>query len=885
VPCSNVDTGPSTTQSNGTTRQGSREENLPVCSSDGSTINISESEDFLSLQSRFRYLHKATKNPLSGLDLSRTNLPPNIRKLLSKRCTSDAKDMTDGEAISSSCQTLQRTNDNDDVFGMTGAATQGQSLSHTSSIGTTIESASGSIAMISSRPENSVEVHSAGISHTVTAVSNTVFSHNTISLQSPANSNVDSATEVAGTSSRNQSLNVDGPTRVNKESYVTSETLACTHGGTSSSDSSSMPSVTLDKHRSLLALSSMSGICLQIPKPTTLSTSHEITDGTLSCTVYTLPKERPSFVSLGLSTYTVSASLSDVRDGTYHHAVELHKNNANGIRDIYRVATSTASSLAQTTSSSQKQVDNANVSLSAKRQACNATTSNIVKSGPIVNDSFLQRGTLVPITTVTNVTGVFSLDERSVQCLDSEITQAVDTCKMTTTAQTSSSLFIRSNVSESRTTDGEKTGHGQKSQNKHSRKKGSEREIAKEQVLAEENSQCTKSKEDATFLADSAQPKANVYRSNSSLEVDSGQRTMLRTFFNNLRKKKENRKEKEIVHGSRKASNDGSTFRSTAVANVDTSLLLGNEVDSMKKSNEAFSKMEGGHQSCKKDRQSMKRKVIEAESSEFKRRRVEKGHNEEYENLKKKEAKYKVALERTRKTIKGVKKQILSLEEILQSCYKNEKKIESMLEKVSKKKHKLRVASDEVGSKVGSLSRTPSKDVSSNYSSCTETCPGKCGSDESKEKERISGMELDSTNDLSTGSDYMFYNKEASKKAKKKKWKNHRKKAFGNNFSDMLDTGLNNNQDKVRTTIVRTPSALTDANAEVTNSIQTSSFEKTDSFVIKRSVFEESEISGRSSKALPWTGKAVSSVSTPSLERPNDLCSRAVTGGTNKASE
>ena len=47
--------------------------------------------ELLTLQSRFKYLHKATKNPLSGLEFSRTNLPPNIRKLLQKRYGAEKK--------------------------------------------------------------------------------------------------------------------------------------------------------------------------------------------------------------------------------------------------------------------------------------------------------------------------------------------------------------------------------------------------------------------------------------------------------------------------------------------------------------------------------------------------------------------------------------------------------------------------------------------------------------------------------------------------------------------------------------------------------------------------------------------------------------------------
>ena len=623
IPCSLVDTGPSTFQPSGITRQGSREESLSVSSSDGSTINLSESEDSLSLQSRFRFLHKATKNPLSGLDLSRTNLPPNIRKLLSKRCSSDAKNATDGEAISSSCQTLQRASDNDDVFDMPSTATQGQSSFNASSMGIMIQSASGSVAAVSSRSKSPVEVRSAGIAHAVTNVRNTDFSHNLISLQSSLHSDVNSATVVIGRSSRKQSLNVDGPTPMSKESYVSSETPACSHGGTASSNSSSTPSVTLDKRQSLLESSSTGGICLSIPKPTTNSTSQatKTTDGTLSCIVYTLSQEKPSFVSQGLSTYTVSASLSDVRDGTYHHAVELHKNNANGIRDIYRLATSIASSLAQATSSSEKQVENANVPLSTKSPMLTATISTIATSAP--KDSFFQRGTLVPSTTATTSTGVFNVDERSIRCLEGEIEQAVDIRKMTTIAQTSSSLSVQSNVLESGTTHGEKAEHEQKSQNKLAQKEGSERQIADKQVFVEENLQRTKNKEGAT---DSVQVKANVYNSTSSLEVDSGQRTMLRAFFDNIRKKKESQKHKESVHSSRKVDSDASSVHSTAVVGLNASLLLENGVNSEEKSNEAFIKMEGSQQSFKKDRQSMKRKVMEAESSEFKRRRVDKGN-------------------------------------------------------------------------------------------------------------------------------------------------------------------------------------------------------------------------------------------------------------------
>lgn len=56
------------------------------------TLSDSESEnELLSLQSRFKYLHKATKNPLGGMDLTRTNLPPNIRKLLHRRYDGEKK--------------------------------------------------------------------------------------------------------------------------------------------------------------------------------------------------------------------------------------------------------------------------------------------------------------------------------------------------------------------------------------------------------------------------------------------------------------------------------------------------------------------------------------------------------------------------------------------------------------------------------------------------------------------------------------------------------------------------------------------------------------------------------------------------------------------------
>ena len=205
-----------------------------------------------------------------------------------------------------------------------------------------------------------------------------------------------------------------------------------------------------------------------------------------------------------------------------------------------------------------------------------------------------------------------------------------------------------------------------------------------------------------------------------------------------------------------------------------------------------------------------------------------------------------------------------------------------MLEKVSKEKHRLRASSDRICSSVGSLSRTSSANVASNYSDFTDTHQGKCGGGELKETERSRVMEWDSMSDLSTGSDYMLYSKKASRKAKKK-WKNHRKKVIGTNFSDMMDIGLNKIKDQDRASIVRTHLALTDASVKISDSIQTSSFETTDSFVIK-SVFPESEISVCSSEVQLSTRKTASSFSTPSAEKPTDLNSRSITGGTNKTS-
>eukprot|EP00795_Rhopilema_esculentum_P013226 gene13226-4046_t len=63
---------------------------------------ISDAEgdgDHLSLHSRFKYLHKATKNPLSGLELSRANLPPRVRKLLSKKFGSERKGDEDSATV------------------------------------------------------------------------------------------------------------------------------------------------------------------------------------------------------------------------------------------------------------------------------------------------------------------------------------------------------------------------------------------------------------------------------------------------------------------------------------------------------------------------------------------------------------------------------------------------------------------------------------------------------------------------------------------------------------------------------------------------------------------------------------------------------------------
>ena len=63
---------------------------------------ISDAEgdgDHLSLHSRFKYLHKATKNPLSGLELSRANFPPRVRKLLSKKFGSERKGDEDSATV------------------------------------------------------------------------------------------------------------------------------------------------------------------------------------------------------------------------------------------------------------------------------------------------------------------------------------------------------------------------------------------------------------------------------------------------------------------------------------------------------------------------------------------------------------------------------------------------------------------------------------------------------------------------------------------------------------------------------------------------------------------------------------------------------------------
>ena len=162
--------------------QASGENRSIVSSSDGVAVTVSDSEDdsdHMSLQSRFKYLHKAGKNPLSGLGLSRTNLPRNIRKLLHKHYGNDKNTTGDSEATARSSQYSQATAHSNVGNIISNTAVLEQSSFCVTSVVATSTTAQGAIAGV---PSTSILTSA----HSVTRLA-IIFSRDGATLQSSTN--------------------------------------------------------------------------------------------------------------------------------------------------------------------------------------------------------------------------------------------------------------------------------------------------------------------------------------------------------------------------------------------------------------------------------------------------------------------------------------------------------------------------------------------------------------------------------------------------------------------------------------------------------------------------------------------------------------------------
>ena len=614
-----------TSQSNDSTVQASREQNQSFNSTGGSIVALSDSEDdndLLSLQSRFKYLHKVSKNPLSGLDFSRTILPATIRKLLHKRYGSDKKNASDNEATSSCNQNLPNTGNNSASDGLSNVTTQEQTTLIISSVGTpliTMQNVVNDVTASSLSRGDAIAVHSIGTKHGCTdvtyAASSVIFSqHKTVLLDS-TNSYYrnDGKTEIGD---KRQTSNV----LINTESIISHVKPLTSIERSISSFSCSVSYATLDSHPSILLLPTVVANIPEVSKKVTQSVckAAPTTPVPSVCMTYSLGKSVASQSSL---TSTIESSAFETKGRACHWRSGVLQSDANCSRsgDSYQLSTGATTPSGQSLISSKKQGANTCVPTVTKGPVLGSSLSSsgvtiLRNSNPSLQKDVFTTNSTVAVTSVPIV----------LPNVNKGISLTGDVCKVTTSLQPGNFQSKNSNVSETRTVV-EKVRHV-KPRLDDTQGKGLQQEST-EQTLVRERSQCSSGKEQLTCLTTSAQSiqsKGMENYSNSTVESDSDQRNMLRTFFDHLSGKEEDKMKESMRSRKRKR-------QQVALAFDDVNKLVLTEKGYVHETeaNNASSGVENDQfrntkHTHKKNGPQTKRSIEDTVSSEFKRPKIDK---------------------------------------------------------------------------------------------------------------------------------------------------------------------------------------------------------------------------------------------------------------------
>ena len=651
----------------------------PTCSKDGMTVTLSDSEDesdLLSLPSRFKYLHKATENPLSGLDLSRTNLPANVRKLLNKHYGGDKKSGGEGdEPTFSGGHTLQGS----ESVGLTDKVTDVATKEQTSSVRSSVEVPLTTTAMRSDCQ--------AILTNTATTISTTVAltpvrqtatsSGSTISaarvsknkIKDSWNSDKNDATAVTGNINETleaciqkliaaQSSTADKIHATYIQSPVSSASgsTSCTTAHTTNSSLSN--NMTSSSH-SNLPIASLGRLISQFS-----STSNR-EQGLGTQAMHTVPKDQEvtevsdDSVATPLDTSSNSKRGGDksskrieIESGTIDLNRDLENTSISKVQHIdalkvaktwqadnFKLIDSRDVTNRATSENEQRKKSTVSVTqhigeLKEKSKALYISSTSELEPSPVDPYDSSSNGSRMIVSktsyekekeskSAVNFAQRKSENDKqkkTIQMSDSVVSVAVSIQSqnpVSNDATVTSTNLARANAVR------------EKSSSDIARKEDIDRDAA--QVSSSTFSTTTKNKKDGTGINGPFQTAGNG-TSSASLETQAIHRSLLRTFFDNLKKKKENRKEREVNQiGKKRRESLPTKDHSKPKDDKNMSRKLGKKDDEEEGFNVADRSSKTNQQNkvqenIEEGKSKKRRNGDDYESSKLKRPRIEKGN-------------------------------------------------------------------------------------------------------------------------------------------------------------------------------------------------------------------------------------------------------------------